>query len=104
VVLQRLPLDHQSVALRLLDRAVQGECLESARAAEQRARLADACLELAFHPGRNVDLSNFGDHAPLPVSLARLLLFSARRGTRATADAVPCSLPSPFPAGNPEIK
>src|SRR5262249_8733221 len=65
-------------------RAMQGECLKPARAAEQRARLADAGLELAFHPGRNVDLGDFGDHGS---STACWLLCSARPRAGAMASA-----------------
>src|SRR5262245_61564127 len=66
VVLERLPLDHQAIALRLLDRAVQRQALEATGTAENVARLADAGFELALNSGRDLDLGDLGDHGSSP--------------------------------------
>ena len=62
VVLQRLPLQEQPVALRVLVRALQARALAALGALEQRHGAFHAGLEVFFHAGLDVDLGDFGDH------------------------------------------
>ena len=64
------PFHHQPVALRLLDRAVQLEAVESLGAAEGGARLRDRGLEILLRARLDVDLCDFGDHGPLCLRLS----------------------------------
>src|SRR6202021_1931631 len=62
VIFQRLPLRHQPVALRFLDRLVQFKTLAALGAQEQGAGLGDRSLEVFLGAGLDVDLGDFGDH------------------------------------------
>src|SRR5690242_14357261 len=62
VVLQRLPLHHQPVALWRLDRAMQLKAVKALGAAERGARFGDGGLEILLGARLDVDLSNFSDH------------------------------------------
>ena len=62
VVFQRLPLRHQPVTLRLLDRFVQLKALAALGPQEQRTRLGDGRLKILLGAGLDVDLCDFGDH------------------------------------------
>src|SRR6187200_586114 len=62
MILHRLPLHEQPVALRLLDRALQFHASAALGALEDRRGGFHAGLELAFHARLDVDLRNFEDH------------------------------------------
>src|SRR5262249_28075216 len=65
VVLERLPLDHQSITLRLLDRTMQLEAVKALGAAEGGARLRNRRFKILLTAGLDVDLRDFGDHGTL---------------------------------------
>src|SRR5262249_12941435 len=70
VVFQRLPLHHQPVALRFLDRAVQLKAMKTLCAAEGGTRFCDRCLKILLAAGLDVDLCDFGDHLMFPPVVA----------------------------------
>ena len=65
VVFQRLPLRHQPVTLRLLDRFVQLKALAALGTQEQRTRLGNGRLKILLGARLDVDLCDFGDHLEL---------------------------------------
>src|SRR6185312_6043152 len=62
VVLERLPLHEQPIALRLFSRARERYAVAAFGAPEDRRRRRDAGFESLLHAGLDVDLRDFGDH------------------------------------------
>src|SRR3954469_2749881 len=67
VVLERLPLHHQTIALRLLDRLVQLETVKTLGAAESCLGLGDGGLKVLLAARLDVDLRDLGNHVFPPI-------------------------------------
>src|SRR4051812_14066675 len=67
MVLERFPLHHQTIALRLLDRLVQLETMETLGAAESGLGLGDGGLKVLLAARLDVDLRDLGDHLFPPI-------------------------------------
>src|SRR5205814_8895420 len=72
VILQRLPLHHQTVTLWLLDRAVQLKTVKTPGAAEGGLCLDNSGFKILLGAGLDVDLGDFGDHGDLVLARSRL--------------------------------
>src|SRR5690242_5225729 len=66
VILQRLPLHEEPIALRHFMRTLQGHGLATLGTLEDGTGFLHAGFELGFHAGFHVDLRNFKDHVTCP--------------------------------------
>src|SRR6266849_7076503 len=62
VVFKGLPFDHETIALWLLDRAMQLKSVKTLGTAKGCSRLGDRRFKVLLGAGLDVDLCDFGDH------------------------------------------